>query len=55
MIFKGVCVNWVGCMDLETLTGKARLAFNEEMAKVWCSGIVWYMPVCGVMVSCPAV
>ena len=34
IIFNGVCVTWIGCMDLETLTGKARLAFNEEMAKV---------------------
>ena len=34
VIFNGVCVSWLGSMDLETLTGKARLAFNEEMAKV---------------------
>ena len=52
MIFNGVCVNWVGCMDLETLTGKARLAFNEEMAKVLLYG---YTVLCGVMVSCRAV
>lgn len=34
IIFNGVCVNWVGWIDLETLSGKARLAYNEEMAKV---------------------
>ena len=34
IIFNGVCVKWVGSMDLESLTGKARLVFNEEMAKV---------------------
>lgn len=33
IIFNGVCVNWVGWIDLETLSGKARLAYNEEMAK----------------------
>ena len=34
IIFNGVCVEWIGYMDLETLNGKAKLAFNEEMAKV---------------------
>lgn len=34
IIFNGVCVNWIGYMDLETLTGKARLAYNDDMAKV---------------------
>lgn len=33
VIFNGVCVNWIGCMDLDSLTGKAKLAYNEEMAK----------------------
>ena len=45
IIFNGVCVNWVGFMDLETLTGKARLAYNEEMAKVQ-SNNVWLCVVC---------
>ena len=30
----GVCVRWVGWMDLETLNGKAQLLFDEEQAKV---------------------
>lgn len=30
----GVCVKWVGWIDLETLNGKAKLLFDEEQAKV---------------------
>ena len=30
----GVCVKWIGWLDLESLTGKARLLFDEETAKV---------------------
>lgn len=30
----GVCVTWVGWIDLEQLTGKARLVYNEDYAKV---------------------
>lgn len=41
IIFNGVCVNWVGWIDLETLNGKARLAYNEEMAKVRISSSVF--------------
>ena len=33
-IMNGVCVLWVGWIDLETLNGKARLVFDEEQAKV---------------------
>lgn len=33
-IMNGVCVKWVGWMDLEQLTGKARLIYDEDMAKV---------------------
>ena len=34
-IMNGVCVKWLGWLDLETLTGKARLVFDDEHAKVW--------------------
>ena len=33
-IMNGVCVKWIGWVDLEALSGKARLAFDEEHAKV---------------------
>ena len=33
-IMNGVCVRWVGWIDLETLSGKAKLMFDEEQAKV---------------------
>ena len=33
-IMNGVCVQWVGWIDLETLNGKARLVYDEEQAKV---------------------
>jgi hypothetical protein len=33
LIMNGVCVKWVGCVDLETLSGKAYLAFDEERAR----------------------
>lgn len=33
-IMNGVCVRWVGWIDLEQLTGKARLVYDEEQAKV---------------------
>lgn len=33
-IMNGVCVKWIGWIDLEQLTGKARLIFDEEQAKV---------------------
>ena len=33
-IMNGVCVTWVGWVDLEQLTGKARLVYNEDYAKV---------------------
>ena len=33
-IMNGVCVKWVGWIDLETLNGKARLLYDEEQAKV---------------------
>ena len=37
----GVCVKWVGWIDLETLSGKARLLFDEEQAKVRYDGLRW--------------
>lgn len=30
----GVCVKWIGWVDLETLTGKAKLVFDDQNAKV---------------------
>ena len=30
----GVCVKWIGWMDLDSLVGKAKLLFDEERAKV---------------------
>ena len=33
-IMNGVCVKWVGWVDLETLTGKAKLVFDDQNAKV---------------------
>ena len=33
-IMNGVCIKWVGWVDLDMLTGKARLLFDEEQAKV---------------------
>ena len=33
-IMNGVCVKWLGWVDLETLSGKARLIFDEDQAKV---------------------
>ena len=33
-IMNGVCVKWVGWIDLETLNGKAKLLYDEEQAKV---------------------
>jgi hypothetical protein len=33
-IMNGVCVKWVGWVDMETLNGKAKLLFDEEQAKV---------------------
>ena len=33
-IMNGVCVRWVGWIDLEQLTGKARLIYDEDQAKV---------------------
>ena len=33
-IMNGVCVRWVGWMDTEQLTGKAKLVYDEEIAKV---------------------
>jgi len=33
-ILNGVCVWWVGWIDLEQLQGKARLIYDEEQAKV---------------------
>ena len=33
-IMNGVCVKWEGWIDLETLSGKAKLLFDEEQAKV---------------------
>ena len=30
----GVCVKWIGWMDMENLVGKAKLLFDEERAKV---------------------
>lgn len=36
-IMNGVCIKWVGYIDLETLAGKARLVFDEEQAVVSCS------------------
>ena len=34
LIFNGVCVDWVGWIDLETLSGKARFIFNYERAEL---------------------
>lgn len=34
-IMNGVCVRWLGWMDLEQLTGKARLIYDEDTAKVY--------------------
>ena len=33
-IMNGVCVKWIGWIDLETLNGTAKLIFDEEQAKV---------------------
>lgn len=33
-IMNGVCVKWVGWVDLETLVGKAKLVFDDQNAKV---------------------
>ena len=33
-IMNGVCVLWVGWIDLETLNGKAKLMYDEEQAKL---------------------
>ena len=33
-IMNGVCIKWVGWVDLDTLAGKARLIFDEEQARV---------------------
>jgi len=33
-IMNGVCVKWVGWVDLETLNGKARLVYDEDQAKI---------------------
>ena len=33
-IMNGVCVKWVGWIDLDSLGGKAKLMFDEEKAKV---------------------
>ena len=33
-ILNGVCVKWVGYIDLESLNGKAALSFDSEQAKV---------------------
>ncbi|XP_064398421.1 core-binding factor subunit beta-like isoform X2 [Halichondria panicea] len=33
-IMNGVCIKWVGWIDLDTLVGKARLIFDEEQARV---------------------
>ena len=33
-IMNGVCIKWIGWIDLETLSGKARLVFDEEQALV---------------------
>lgn len=33
-ILNGVCVKWVGWIDLDSLAGKARLVFDEDQAKV---------------------
>lgn len=33
-ILNGVCVKWVGYIDLESLSGKATLAFDSDQAKV---------------------
>lgn len=33
-ILNGVCVWWLGWVDLEQLSGKARLIYDEEQAKV---------------------
>ena len=30
----GVCVKWIGWVDLETLSGKAKLLFDDHNAKV---------------------
>ena len=34
LIMNGVCVKWIGCIDLESLNGKAYLAFDEDRARV---------------------
>lgn len=33
-IMNGVCIKWVGWIDMDALTGKARLLFDDENAKV---------------------
>ena len=33
-IMNGVCVKWIGWIDLETLSGKAKLLFDDHNAKV---------------------
>ena len=34
LILNGVCVKFVGWIDMDTLNGKAQLLFDEERAKV---------------------
>ncbi|XP_041379771.1 LOW QUALITY PROTEIN: protein brother-like [Gigantopelta aegis] len=33
-IMNGVCVKWIGWIDLETLSGKAKLLFDDHNAKI---------------------
>ena len=37
-IMNGVCIKWIGWIDLDTLVGKARLVFDEEQALVSMQG-----------------
>ena len=34
LIFNGVCVDWIGWIDLESLSGKAKFVFNFERAEL---------------------
>lgn len=40
-IMNGVCVKWIGWLDLEALSGKARLVFDEERARVIRQILYW--------------
>ena len=40
MIFNGVCVKWVGVLDLQRIDGVGQLQFDEAAARTFEGGIV---------------